>query len=141
MSPRKCHSISYPCAHPTSSSYIQWNPGACPVIVEIQINCTFRFHPIHIHLTVPQQQPPGYAPQGQYSPEGLEAIWPIYRDQPVTLPTGLAQAAYTNFLKLPIAHISWKDLTSMIPFLPSLRQMKQTQVLQQNRLLILHDPY
>jgi len=43
-----------------------------------------------------------YAEQGQYSPAGLEAVWPVYRDQPVTLPTGLAQAAYTRFLNLPL---------------------------------------
>ena len=41
----------------------------------------------------------GYAQQGQYSPRGLEAVWPVYRDQQ-RLPTGLAQAAYTKFLKL-----------------------------------------
>lgn len=43
-----------------------------------------------------------YAPQGQYSPGGLEAVWPVYQDQSVQLPTGLAQAAYTNFLNLPL---------------------------------------
>lgn len=43
-----------------------------------------------------------YAEQGQYSPNGLEAVWPVYRDQPLTLPTGLAQAAFTRFLKLPL---------------------------------------
>lgn len=43
-----------------------------------------------------------YAEQGQYSPNGLEAVWPVYRDQPIQLPTGLAQAAYTRFLKLPL---------------------------------------
>jgi uncharacterized protein with NAD-binding domain and iron-sulfur cluster len=43
-----------------------------------------------------------YAEQGQYSPDGLQAVWPIYRDQPLTLPTGLAQAAFTRFLKLPL---------------------------------------
>jgi len=41
----------------------------------------------------------GYAEQGQYSPRGLEAVWPVYRDKR-RLPTGLAQAAYTRFLKL-----------------------------------------
>mmetsp|Transcript_4236 Transcript_4236/g.4652 ORF Transcript_4236/g.4652 Transcript_4236/m.4652 type:complete len:581 (-) Transcript_4236:417-2159(-) len=41
-----------------------------------------------------------YAEQGQYSPDGLEAVWPVYRDQ-TQLPTGLAQAAYTKFLNLP----------------------------------------
>ena len=44
----------------------------------------------------------GYAEQGQYSPRGLEAIWPIYRNQQIKLPTGLAQAAYTRFLNLSI---------------------------------------
>ena len=43
-----------------------------------------------------------FAEQGQYSPRGLEAVWPIYRDQPIELPTGLAQAAFTRFLKLPL---------------------------------------
>ena len=41
----------------------------------------------------------GYAEQGQYSPQGLQAIWPVYRDKQA-LPTGLAQARYTRFLKL-----------------------------------------
>jgi uncharacterized protein with NAD-binding domain and iron-sulfur cluster len=43
----------------------------------------------------------GYSEQGQYSPKGLEAIWPIYRDQ-TQLPTGLAQALYTKFQNLPV---------------------------------------
>lgn len=43
----------------------------------------------------------GYAEQGQYSPSGLEAIWPVYRDQS-ELPTGLAQLAYTKFQNLPL---------------------------------------
>ena len=43
-----------------------------------------------------------YAEQGQYSPQGLEAVWPVYRDQPFQLPTGLAQAAFTRFLRLPL---------------------------------------
>jgi uncharacterized protein with NAD-binding domain and iron-sulfur cluster len=43
----------------------------------------------------------GYAEQGQYSPNGLEAVWPIYRDQSPALPTGLAQALYTKFTNLP----------------------------------------
>ena len=43
----------------------------------------------------------GYAEQGQYSPEGLEAVWPVYRQQSPQLPTGLAQALYTRFQKLP----------------------------------------
>ena len=41
----------------------------------------------------------GFAEQGQYSPPGLQAIWPVYRDKQ-TLPTGLAQTRYTRFLKL-----------------------------------------
>jgi uncharacterized protein with NAD-binding domain and iron-sulfur cluster len=43
----------------------------------------------------------GYAEQGQYSPNGLEAVLPIYRDQSLALPTGLAQALYTKFTNLP----------------------------------------
>lgn len=47
----------------------------------------------------------GYAEQGQYSPRGLEAIWPVYRKddngQPrQKLPTGLGQALFTRFLNL-----------------------------------------
>jgi uncharacterized protein with NAD-binding domain and iron-sulfur cluster len=52
----------------------------------------------------------GYAEQGQYSPNGLEAVWPIYRDQIPQLPTGLAQAAYTRFENLP-----WFDRISAFP--------------------------
>jgi len=44
----------------------------------------------------------GYAEQGQYSPRGLEAVWPVYRDQTPQLPTGLAQALYTKFQNLSI---------------------------------------
>jgi len=43
----------------------------------------------------------GYAEQGQYSPKGLEAVWPVYRQQSPALPTGLAQALYTRFENLP----------------------------------------
>lgn len=51
----------------------------------------------------------GYAEQGQYSPRGLEAVWPVYRESrpfesgPLAngLPTGLGQALYTRFLNLP----------------------------------------
>ena len=43
-----------------------------------------------------------YAKQGQYSPRGLEAIWPIYRDQPINLPTGIAQGLYTQFQNLSV---------------------------------------
>ncbi|KAL7509533.1 hypothetical protein ACHAXN_006505 [Cyclotella atomus] len=41
----------------------------------------------------------GYAEQGQYSPRGLEAVWPVYRNQK-KLPTGLGQAVYTKFVNL-----------------------------------------
>jgi uncharacterized protein with NAD-binding domain and iron-sulfur cluster len=44
----------------------------------------------------------GYAEQGQYSPNGLEAIWPVYRQQSPQLPTGLAQGLYTKFINLPL---------------------------------------
>ena len=43
----------------------------------------------------------GYAEQGQYSPDGLEAVWPVYRQQSPQLPTGLAQALFTRFENLP----------------------------------------
>jgi len=46
-----------------------------------------------------------YAEQGQYSPRGLEAVWPIYRDQ-LKLPTGLGQALFTRFLNLPPTDIA-----------------------------------
>ena len=45
-----------------------------------------------------------YAEQGQYSPSGLEAVWPVYRESRpfgTLLPTGLGQALYTRFLNLP----------------------------------------
>lgn len=43
-----------------------------------------------------------YAKQGQWSPRGLEAVWPVYQDQPLQLPTGLAQAVFTEFINLPL---------------------------------------
>ena len=43
----------------------------------------------------------GYDLQGQYSPRGQEAEWPVYRTNP-TLPTGLAQALYTKFENLAV---------------------------------------
>lgn len=49
-----------------------------------------------------------FAEQGQYSPAGLEAVWPVYRDQALQLPTGLAQATFTRFLKLPL----WDRITA-----------------------------
>jgi len=51
-----------------------------------------------------------YAEQGQYSPQQLEAVWPVYRNQPLVLPTGLAQAAFTRFLNL-----SWFDRATAFP--------------------------
>lgn len=56
-----------------------------------------------------------YAEQGQYSPAGLEAVWPVYRDQPIPLPTGLAQLAYTRFFNLPRS-----DLLSALPLVLAL---------------------
>lgn len=52
-------------------------------------------------LKISEKALTGYSEQGQYSPAGLEAVWPIYRDQS-QLPTGLAQAAYTKFQNLPL---------------------------------------
>ena len=43
-----------------------------------------------------------YAKQGQFSPRGLEAVWPVYKDTPFQLPTGLAQAVFTEFINLPL---------------------------------------
>lgn len=53
-------------------------------------------------LNVDQDILTGYDLQGQYSPRGLEAIWPVYRNNP-QLPTGLAQAVYTKFQRLSVA--------------------------------------
>jgi uncharacterized protein with NAD-binding domain and iron-sulfur cluster len=57
----------------------------------------------------------GYAEQGQYSPRGLEAVWPVYRDQMPALPTGLAQALYTKFVNRP-----WLDCASAAPLVLAL---------------------
>ena len=43
----------------------------------------------------------GYDLQGQYSPRGLEAVWPVYRNNP-QLPTGIAQALFTKFTTLSV---------------------------------------
>jgi len=43
-----------------------------------------------------------FSEQGQYSPRGLEAIWPVYKDQSLKLPTGIAQLVYTRFMELPL---------------------------------------
>ncbi len=51
----------------------------------------------------------GYAEQGQYSPNGLEAVWPVYRRMKPSLPTGLAQGrshvdiCHFRILFLPLA--------------------------------------
>jgi uncharacterized protein with NAD-binding domain and iron-sulfur cluster len=50
------------------------------------------------------------ATQGQYSPRGLEAVWPVYQSKRPTLPTGLAQLLYTDFLRLPL-----QDRLSALP--------------------------
>ena len=47
-------------------------------------------------LQLPEDPLTGYAEQGQYSPAGLEAVWPVYNDQKQQLPTGLGQALYTR---------------------------------------------
>eukprot|EP00965_Chrysotila_dentata_P212574 6187123-Pleurochrysis_carterae.AAC.4 len=48
----------------------------------------------------------GYAEQGQYSPDGLQAVWPVYREQKQELPTGIGQALYTRFLNLPLTDLA-----------------------------------
>ena len=57
-------------------------------------------------LKLPEDPLTGYAEQGQYSPQGLEAVWPVYRDQKQKLPTGLGQALYTRFLNLPLSDLA-----------------------------------
>ena len=47
-------------------------------------------------LQLPEDPLTGYAEQGQYSPAGLEAVWPVYNEQKQQLPTGLGQALYTR---------------------------------------------
>jgi len=58
-----------------------------------------------------------YALQGQYSPRGLEAIWPIYRNE-VQLPTGLGQALFTRFINLPAT-----DLATAVPLVAAFSEM------------------
>jgi len=57
-------------------------------------------------LQLPEDPLTGYAEQGQYSPAGLEAVWPVYNEQKQKLPTGLGQALYTRFLNLPITDLA-----------------------------------
>mmetsp|Transcript_5387 Transcript_5387/g.13535 ORF Transcript_5387/g.13535 Transcript_5387/m.13535 type:complete len:632 (+) Transcript_5387:158-2053(+) len=61
----------------------------------------FRLLDTEIPAINPKDILTGYAEQGQYSPDGLEAVWPVYRQQSPQLPTGLAQALYTRFQNLP----------------------------------------
>jgi uncharacterized protein with NAD-binding domain and iron-sulfur cluster len=68
------------------------------------------FRLLDVDLGIIDEVLTGYAEQGQYSPNGLEAVWPVYRNQIPQLPTGLAQAAYTRFEKLP-----WIDRASAFP--------------------------
>ena len=51
-------------------------------------------------LNLPEDPLTGYDEQGQYSPNGLEATWPVYNKES-QLPTGLGQALYTRFHNLP----------------------------------------
>lgn len=60
-------------------------------------------------LELPADPLSDYEEQGQYSPKGLEAVWPVYRNE-MPLPTGLGQAFFTRFQNLsPI------DLASAAP--------------------------
>lgn len=63
----------------------------------------------------------GYAEQGQYSPRGLEAVWPVYRNNR-KLPTGLGQALYTKFLRL-----SPLDRASAIPMALALADFNDSE--------------
>ena len=64
----------------------------------------------------------GYAEQGQYSPNGLEAVWPVYRNQIPALPTGLAQAMYTKFTNL-----SPLDRLSAVPLVMAFSEFDDSQ--------------
>ena len=64
----------------------------------------------------------GYAEQGQYSPRGLEAVWPVYRTRSPRLPTGLAQALYTKFTNLP----PW-DRASAAPLILAFSEFDDSQ--------------
>jgi uncharacterized protein with NAD-binding domain and iron-sulfur cluster len=52
-------------------------------------------------LNLPEDPLTGYAEQGQYSPKGKEAIWPVYRDSSINLPKGLAQSLRLGAQGLP----------------------------------------
>lgn len=67
-----------------------------------------------------------YAEQGQYSPRGLEAVWPVYRRQPATLPTGLAQAAFTRFTNLSLA-----DRATALPLVAAFNEFDASEELYQ----------
>ena len=58
-----------------------------------------------------------YALQGQYSPRGLEAVWPIYRNQR-QLPTGMGQALFTRFTNLPAT-----ELATAVPLVAAFSEM------------------
>ena len=62
-------------------------------------NNYFNIFKLLDELELPEDPLTGYAEQGQWSPGGLEAVWPVYRRQP-QLPTGLGQALFTKFLNL-----------------------------------------
>jgi len=71
------------------------------------------FKLVHEELDLKGDRDPftDYADQGQYSPKGLEAVWPVYRNQQ-QLPTGLGQAVHTRFLNLsPLDRITAAPLT------------------------------
>ena len=65
-----------------------------------------------------------YALQGQYSPRGLEAVWPIYRDE-MQLPTGLGQALFTRFTNLPPT-----DLATAVPLVAAFSEMLTSDEVQ-----------
>lgn len=60
------------------------------------------------------------AEQGQWSPRGLEAVWPVFEKLP-TLPTGLGQALFVRFQNLPPA-----DLASLVPLFVALCELDGT---------------
>lgn len=77
----------------------------------------FNIYQLLEELKLEEDPLTGYAEQGQYSPSGLEAIWPVYRDQ-ANLPAGLAKVRYTKFLNL-----SPLDLVTAAPLVAAFSEL------------------
>lgn len=89
------------CASLTSHVLRAWELTECRALADHNIFSLID------ELNLPEDPLTGYAEQGQYSPAGLEAVWPVYRSAERTqLPTGLGQALYTRFLNLPATDLA-----------------------------------